>query len=174
MSRDILDEFEQGRRPTAYPTVPATVGLLVEDRASGFCGDVVKVDARAVTLRGRGGVAFNNVLLYGTVGLAYGKITNSLSTSNTVNNNSVTNPKKNATGLVWGGGIEQKIGKFSIGTLYTLTTLKNDKSLVRLGTPFVANPANPFIAQNAAGTDFQRSFSKFAFHSVRAVVSYRF
>ena len=55
MSRDILDEFEQGRRPTTYPTVPATVGLLVEDRASGFCGDVVKVDARAVTLRGRGG-----------------------------------------------------------------------------------------------------------------------
>lgn len=27
------------------------------------------------TLRGRGGVAFNNVLLYGTVGLAYGDVT---------------------------------------------------------------------------------------------------
>jgi len=55
MTRDILDEFEQQRRPTVYPTVPATMGLLVEDRASGFCGDVVKVDARAVTLRGRNG-----------------------------------------------------------------------------------------------------------------------
>lgn len=54
MTRDILDEFEQQRRPTVYPTVPAVQGLLVEDRASGFCGDVVHVDARSVTLRGRG------------------------------------------------------------------------------------------------------------------------
>lgn len=54
MTRDILDEFEQQRRPTVYPEVPATIGLLVEDRASGFTGDVVKVDARGVTLRGRG------------------------------------------------------------------------------------------------------------------------
>jgi hypothetical protein len=55
MSRDILDEFEQQRRVPSYPTVPAAVGLLVEDRASGFCGDVVHVDARAVTLRDRNG-----------------------------------------------------------------------------------------------------------------------
>ena len=34
-----------------YPVVPATLGLLIEDRASEFCGDVVAVDARAVTLR---------------------------------------------------------------------------------------------------------------------------
>lgn len=55
MTRDILDEFEQQRRGPAYPNVPATKGLLVEDRASGFCGDVVDVDARAVTLRDRKG-----------------------------------------------------------------------------------------------------------------------
>ncbi|MCB0979818.1 MAG: DUF3097 family protein, partial [Ilumatobacter sp.] len=55
MTRDILDEFEQQRRAPAYPSVPATTGLVVEDRASGFCGDVVKVDARAVTLRDRHG-----------------------------------------------------------------------------------------------------------------------
>jgi hypothetical protein len=35
--------------------VPAAIGLVVEDRASGFCGDVVLVDARAVTLRDRKG-----------------------------------------------------------------------------------------------------------------------
>ena len=29
-------------KPTQYRVVPATLGLLVEDRASGFCGDVVK------------------------------------------------------------------------------------------------------------------------------------
>ena len=55
MTRDILDEFEQQRRAPAYRVVPATAGLVVEDRASGFCGDVVTADARAVTLRDREG-----------------------------------------------------------------------------------------------------------------------
>ncbi|MSX93771.1 MAG: DUF3097 family protein, partial [Actinobacteria bacterium] len=51
--RDILDDFEQSKRGPAYRIVAAVHGLLVEDRSSGFCGDVVKVDARAVTLRDR-------------------------------------------------------------------------------------------------------------------------
>jgi hypothetical protein len=55
MTRDILDEFEQQRRAPAYRSVTASLGLLVEDRASGFCGDVVDVDARAVVLRDRNG-----------------------------------------------------------------------------------------------------------------------
>jgi hypothetical protein len=55
MTRDILDEFEQQRRAPAYRSLPATIGLLVEDRSSGFCGDVVDVDARAVVLRDRNG-----------------------------------------------------------------------------------------------------------------------
>ncbi|MFM7687811.1 MAG: DUF3097 family protein [Actinomycetota bacterium] len=55
MTRDILDEFEQQRRGPQYPQVPADKGLLVEDRASGFFGDVVSHDARAVTLRDRNG-----------------------------------------------------------------------------------------------------------------------
>lgn len=147
---------------TAFSTTPAVYKMQA----------ILKSDG---AIRARGGYAFSTgTLAYGTVGLSYGKITNTFSTSNTVNNNAVQNAKKNATGLVWGGGLEQKIGHFSIGALYTLTTLNNDKSTVRLGTPIVANPANPFIAQNAAGTDFKRSFSKFAFHSVRATVSYRF
>ena len=54
MTRDILDEFEQQRRAPAYPSVPATTGLVVEDRASGFCGDVVKVDAGFIRGAGRG------------------------------------------------------------------------------------------------------------------------
>ncbi|HAP76769.1 MAG TPA: DUF3097 domain-containing protein, partial [Acidimicrobiaceae bacterium] len=51
----MLDEFEQQRRAPAYPSVPAIAGLVVEDRASGFCGDVVAVTAQAVTLRDRHG-----------------------------------------------------------------------------------------------------------------------
>lgn len=53
--RDILDELEQERRRPRYPSVPVTLGMIVEDRASGFCGDVVKATIEAVTLRDRKG-----------------------------------------------------------------------------------------------------------------------
>ncbi len=49
--RDILDEVAESRRPTRYPEVPVEHGMVVEDRASGFCGDVVRWNAEAVTLR---------------------------------------------------------------------------------------------------------------------------
>lgn len=52
---DILDDFDKQRKQPQYRVVTATMGLLVEDRASAFCGDVVKSDARAVTLRDRNG-----------------------------------------------------------------------------------------------------------------------
>jgi DUF3097 family protein len=51
--RDILDEYADSKRPVRYPSVEASVGLVVEDRASGFCGDVVRWNAAAVTLRDR-------------------------------------------------------------------------------------------------------------------------
>ncbi len=34
-------------------TVVAELGMVVEDRSSGFCGDIVKISTAAVTLRGR-------------------------------------------------------------------------------------------------------------------------
>lgn len=52
--RDVLEDFDPRRKPT-YPNVPATLGLVVEDRSSGFCGDIVKVTFEAVTLRDRKG-----------------------------------------------------------------------------------------------------------------------
>jgi hypothetical protein len=55
VSRDIVEEFEQQRGAPVYPSVPARLGLVVEDRASGFCGDVVAITAEAVTLRDRHG-----------------------------------------------------------------------------------------------------------------------
>jgi hypothetical protein len=55
MSRDILDEFEQQRGQPTYPSVSARLGEIVEDRASGFCGDIVTITAEAVTLRDRNG-----------------------------------------------------------------------------------------------------------------------
>jgi DUF3097 family protein len=55
MSRDILDEFDQRRGQPDYPSVAARIGEIVEDRASGFCGDIVAITAEAVTLRDRHG-----------------------------------------------------------------------------------------------------------------------
>ena len=49
--RDILDEFEQSRKAPKYPEIEVRLGLVVEDRASGFCGDVVRWNVEAVTLR---------------------------------------------------------------------------------------------------------------------------
>jgi hypothetical protein len=50
---DILDE--PARAKASAPTVAAAIGMVVEDRGSGFCGDIVKVTIEAVTLRDRKG-----------------------------------------------------------------------------------------------------------------------
>jgi hypothetical protein len=49
--RDILDEFADARRPVRHPEVEVAIGLLVQDRASGFRGEVVRWNVEAVTLR---------------------------------------------------------------------------------------------------------------------------
>ena len=51
--RDILEEFAERRRPPRYPEVEVELGIVVEDRASGYCGDIVRWTAEAVTLRDR-------------------------------------------------------------------------------------------------------------------------
>ena len=51
--RDILADLAAGRAPRQYPTVEVAMGLVVEDRASGFVGDVVRWNHEAVTLRDR-------------------------------------------------------------------------------------------------------------------------
>ena len=56
--RDILEEMAAERAPRRYPEVPypemeVSLGLVVEDRASGWCGDIVRWNAEAVTLRDR-------------------------------------------------------------------------------------------------------------------------
>ena len=52
--RDILTEYAQERQRPAYPSITVEMGLVVEDRSSGFVGDVVRWSAEGVTLRDRG------------------------------------------------------------------------------------------------------------------------
>ena len=51
--RDILDEMADARRRARYREVDVAIGMVVEDRASGYCGDVVTWSTEAVTLRDR-------------------------------------------------------------------------------------------------------------------------
>jgi len=51
--RDILDDAAAKRQPTRFTNVEVRLGLVVEDRSSGFCGDVVRWNNSAVTLRDR-------------------------------------------------------------------------------------------------------------------------
>ena len=51
--RDILDDFADAAKRPKYPEVMAATGLVVEDRSSGFCGDIIKWSVAAVTLRDR-------------------------------------------------------------------------------------------------------------------------
>ena len=56
MTRDILQEFAEAKTKPKYREVPVRTGMVVEDRATGFCGDIVKITVEAVTLRDRSGV----------------------------------------------------------------------------------------------------------------------
>jgi hypothetical protein len=51
--RDILDEYAEANKPPRYPSVEVAAGLVVEDRATGYVGDVVRWTAEGVTLRDR-------------------------------------------------------------------------------------------------------------------------
>src|SRR6186997_3174250 len=57
--RDILDEYAAARAAPRYRLVEASPGLVVEDRASGFVGDVVGWNHEAVRVRDRNSVVRN-------------------------------------------------------------------------------------------------------------------
>ncbi|HEX8513458.1 MAG TPA: outer membrane beta-barrel protein [Allosphingosinicella sp.] len=143
----------------AFSTTPAFYTLTRELRDT-------------ASLRARVGFASGNTLVYGTGGVAWGKIRNSFFTSNTAN--VFTNSgNDDAWGYRAGGGIEQRLGRgFSIGAQYLYTSLKDDDFRVRAGGP--APAGNPFLRTNAAGTDFARSGDRFNSHSAHVTASFRF
>jgi len=143
----------------AFSTTPAlyTMTRRLRDNAS---------------LRARAGVTLGDTLVYGTGGVAYGKIRNSFATSNMANRFTDTG-NDDAWGYRVGGGVEQRITRnFSIGAQYLYTSLKDEDFTVRAQGP--APVGNPFIRTNPAGTDFQRSGTRFNSHNASVVASLRF
>lgn len=144
---------------SAFSTTPAFYTLTRELRDN-------------ASLRARAGFASGDTLVYGTGGIAWGKIRDSFATSNTANQ--FTNRgKDDAWGYRVGGGIEQRLGGgFSIGAQYLYTSLKDEDFRVRAGGP--APAGNPFLRVNASGTDFARSGDRFNYHSAQVAVNFRF
>ncbi|MGH9387560.1 MAG: outer membrane protein [Vicinamibacterales bacterium] len=123
------------------------------------------------SVRGRVGFGGNRALIYGTGGLAWGRLEHSFTTSNTANT-FVEEAKDNSWGYQVGGGIEFMAGRLTVGAEYLITDLMDeDRHTVRARGP--APATNPFILTNASGTDLRRSDS-FMFQAIRATVGYRF
>lgn len=126
-----------------------------------------------MTMRARAGVITGQTLIYGTGGIAYGKIRNSFSTSNTVNSFS-GNGDESGWGYALGGGVEQRVAsKLTVGLQYLYRNIAAGDYVVRVG-PGTAGLTNPFRIVNANGTDFKRSDDRFASHGVQLQAGYRF
>ncbi len=122
----------------------------------------------------RGRIGFTpqgTTLFYGTGGVAYGKLRNRFVTSNTANS-FTTNGDHDAWGYSAGGGVEQRIGAFSIGLEYLYTSLRDDKSRVAVGAG-TAPATNPFIL-GGGGTTIARSDSNFRWNTMRVTAAFRF
>ena len=122
----------------------------------------------------RGRIGFTpqgTTLFYGTGGVAYGKLRNSFTTSNTANT-FVTNGSHDAWGYSAGGGVEQRIGAFSIGLEYLYTSLRDDKTRVAVGAG-TAPATNPFVL-NGGGTTIARSDPNFRWNSIRVTAGFHF
>ena len=122
----------------------------------------------------RAGFAFDNILIYGTGGYAYGDLDRTFTTTNGANTFTGVN-NDGADGWQLGGGVEYMLGDhLSLGVEYIYTSLADDEYFVAVG-PGTADPAtNPFLLDNPAGTNIQRSDDRFEIHSVRATLAYRF
>ncbi|MEH3034902.1 MAG: hypothetical protein PGN23_00205 [Sphingomonas adhaesiva] len=125
-------------------------------------------------IRARAGFTPNDTtLFYGTFGPGYARIDRAFGSTNTTNT-FTGRGKREQFGYQAGGGIEQRIGNFSIGLEYLYHQYRDDEYVVRAagpaGTPFT----NANNGGTATGTDFIRSDDKFRWHSMRATVAFRF
>ena len=148
---------------TAYSTTPAFYTL---QRREDF----------EIGLRARVGRLFygEKTLVFVTGGAAYAEIKNSFSTSNTANR-FTNNGDEGDWGYKVGAGVEHRLTpKISVGLQYIFTSIDADGYRVRASNTGATPATNPFLIANTGGTDFRRSESEFANHSISATLNYRF
>ncbi|MCC6921376.1 MAG: porin family protein [Alphaproteobacteria bacterium] len=122
----------------------------------------------------RAGFATDNLLFYATGGAAYGDVDHSFATTNNVNSFSTLSKDDGLWGWQAGGGAEYRLSdSISLGVEYIYTSLDDSDYAIHVGAGS-APATNPFLIEDAGGTDLTRSDDRFDFHSVRATVNYRF
>ena len=125
-----------------------------------------------ISARVRAGYVAGPALLYATGGVAYARIDNSFTTSNTANS-FADNGKTGSFGYSVGGGAEAKVAQnVSVGLEYLYTNFTKDNYRVNVGRGTAA-ATNPFLLVSG-GTDFRRSDRNFDSHGVKLNLSYRF
>lgn len=129
----------------------------------------------AVSLRARAGFTpGGGALFYATGGASYARIDHKFTVlNNSLNSFDETRDKKRVWGWQAGGGAEVMLtNNISLGLEYLYNQYKDDKYSVAVG-PGTALPTNPFLLVSG-GTDLRQSDDKFAYHSVRAAISFQF
>lgn len=181
-------------RPSYYGRVgydrqygPFVVGVVgefgktnIKDYVSGFSTTPASYTmSRGVdwesSARLRAGITPGGGLFYATGGVGYARLNHSFATTNTANSFSTLLDDRDRLGFVVGGGAEVRIAQhFTLGLEYTYHDYKDDQYFVR-ATQGSAAATNPFVlAPYPAGTTIGRSDDNFRWHSIRAVVGFRF
>ncbi len=130
----------------------------------------------AVTARARIGFApgEGRALFYGTGGAGYARIKHSFQTTNTANSFTSANDRDWQLGWQAGGGAEVMLTRnIGIGLEYLYSSYKDNDYVVAVG-PGTAPLTNPFLLDNAGGTDLRQSNDRFNYHTLRGTVSLRF
>ncbi len=162
------------------------VGGLIEgaksnakDRTAGFSTTPASYTVQreldySIAARARAGFTpGGGALFYGTGGVAYAKIDHDFETTNTANSFAVTRGGKGVWGWQAGGGTEIMLGQsVSLGLEYLYNRYKDNKSYVQVGQG-TAPATNPFLL-TSGGTRLRGSDTRFDYHSLRAVVGFRF
>jgi outer membrane immunogenic protein len=125
-----------------------------------------------LSARLRGGYVLpsNNVLIYGTGGIAWADMDHTVSSTDTQTTFAERGDDR-VTGLQLGVGVEINVGRnWRVAGEFLHTNLNDDDYRSRASG---ASP-NPFVLVNPAGTDLRRTEDRFNTNSFRATFSYRF
>src|SRR5215218_5700342 len=115
------------------------------------------------TVRGRLGIAFDRVLLYGTAGFAYGQTSTGLTMSDTLGFTAANSAKSTKTGWVAGGGVEWAFApNWSVKGEYQYIDLGRKGVTAQ---EFLGVVPTAFAVSTSARTDF---------HTGRIGINYRF
>lgn len=120
----------------------------------------------------RAGYAFDNFLVYGTGGMAWGELDRNFSTTNGANSFTEINDDT-AEGYQVGAGVDWMMSdNFSLGFEYLRTTLDDDEYAVDVGAG-TAPATNPFLLVNPAGTFMTRSEDQFEYDTYSVTAAWR-